>query len=291
MLHEASDFVLGIGWLGEIEVLPNEEQEVPKVSSQRAGGQFMGVVQLDVGLSDKGDLDMDRERRDELDAFEQQYIEEDLAPIATRWDAEDQDKATRYRIHKTARDIGDVALAALENNYLIDAVKDAERNGNLMIAGHEGLLFSVMETLYYDYGAKMAEESIRKVQSVALEHYKSIGAAVKGIENRVDELGREIEELERLSHDLVSRSQSIKELIETGALSGKKSIEALELLREDRRKCGEMLKKLKIENAAVKELWAQSKGAFQSHREQYRIEQFIKDAERLEGSLRNLEVN
>jgi len=40
MLHEASDFVLGIGWLGEIEVLPNEEQEVPKVSSQRAGGQF-----------------------------------------------------------------------------------------------------------------------------------------------------------------------------------------------------------------------------------------------------------
>ena len=31
VLHEASDFVLDIGWLGEIEVLPNEEQEVPEV--------------------------------------------------------------------------------------------------------------------------------------------------------------------------------------------------------------------------------------------------------------------
>ena len=40
MLHEASDFVLDIGWLGEIEVLPNEEQEVPEVSSQRGGGHF-----------------------------------------------------------------------------------------------------------------------------------------------------------------------------------------------------------------------------------------------------------
>jgi len=40
VLHEASDFVLGIGWLGEIEVLPDQKPEVPEVSSEGVGGHF-----------------------------------------------------------------------------------------------------------------------------------------------------------------------------------------------------------------------------------------------------------
>ena len=47
MLHKASDFVLGGGRLWQIEVLPNEEQEVPEVSSEGGGGHFTDVVQLD----------------------------------------------------------------------------------------------------------------------------------------------------------------------------------------------------------------------------------------------------
>ena len=40
MLHEINDIILDIGWLGEIEVLPDQEQEVPKVSSEEVGGHL-----------------------------------------------------------------------------------------------------------------------------------------------------------------------------------------------------------------------------------------------------------
>ena len=40
MLHEISDIILDIGWLGEIEVLPDQEPEVPEVSSEEVGGHF-----------------------------------------------------------------------------------------------------------------------------------------------------------------------------------------------------------------------------------------------------------
>ena len=40
MLHKPSDFILGIGWLGYSEVLPDQEQEAPEVSGEEVGGHF-----------------------------------------------------------------------------------------------------------------------------------------------------------------------------------------------------------------------------------------------------------
>ena len=57
--------VLVARFLLEIEVLPNEEQEVPEVSSEGVGCHFTGMVELDAGLYGKRDLDMDEEFSDE----------------------------------------------------------------------------------------------------------------------------------------------------------------------------------------------------------------------------------